>query len=309
MQDLDLRMRKQESMNLEEEHIENRNSLIDCLIGLILKEISLYHHTIIESSIKPGKQLHFSPSPGRKTCLVFVDQDVQKVDRKSGMIDSYCRELMFLWCYRIVDRLGFERDTVAVAASYVDRFLRIYECDRATYKLTCITALYIACKMHGTCKEVAALPTCFETLSKGEFISQNIYEMEMILLNSFHWKFLHPPTACAIVRMMSLLSLPSRPNFVRKNILDVSLFLTEISVFDRYHSSTCNPSSVALASLLLAIDLHPQKGLLRKERLHLKSAVTRLFHTSGLAVEKIQEVQERLLLLYRHSKEYIDAFH
>jgi|NOAtaT_6_FD_contig_111_157379_length_3735_multi_3_in_0_out_0_3 hypothetical protein len=301
---LDLRMRKQEAMKL---NLEDPNLLLGCLIGISQKECSLYNRTNIGRSIKPCKQICFSPSLERRTCLILVDEEVQNGgDKNNEMIDSYCRQLMFVWCYRIIDRLGFERDTVAVAASYVDRFLSIHQCDRATYKLTCMTALYIACKIHGTCKEVASLPTCFAILSEGEFTAEHIYEMETFLLNAFHWQFLHPPTACAIVRMISLLLLPSPPDFVRKNILDMSIFLTEISVFDRYHS-TCNPSSVALASLLLAIDGYPQKGLPLSEGLQLKFAVTRLFHTSGLAVANIQEVQKRLLFLYRHSKEFRDT--
>jgi hypothetical protein len=129
---LDLRMRKQEDMNL---NLEDPNLLLGCLIGISQKECSLnYNHTNIGRSIRPCKQIFFAPSLERRTCLILVDEEVQNGNKNKEMIDSYCRQLMLLWCYRVIDRLGFERDTVA--ASYVDRFLSIHQCDRATYKLT-----------------------------------------------------------------------------------------------------------------------------------------------------------------------------
>ncbi len=303
MRRLDIRMRTQESISLKDEYGDDPILLLGCLKRARQRDPSYYADSDVMSGIKPRQKLTFSPSREGGKCLTVLDSEDQRCNNENEMIDAYCHEQMCLWCYRIIDHLGLPREFVSIAMSYADRFLNIYDCDRATYKLTCMTALYTACKIHGTKREVAILPEGFSILSRREFTAQNMFEMEFFLLKSFQWKFLHPPTACANVRMMGLLLFSSGPSYVTTKIMDVALFLTEISICDR-SLAACNPSSIAFASLLLAINGISQEKLLVKDRSHLRFVVARLFRISESSVGEIQEVKERLLDLYQQSEEF-----
>eukprot|EP00339_Tiarina_fusa_P001851 CAMPEP_0117015324 /NCGR_PEP_ID=MMETSP0472-20121206/12267_1 /TAXON_ID=693140 ORGANISM="Tiarina fusus, Strain LIS" /NCGR_SAMPLE_ID=MMETSP0472 /ASSEMBLY_ACC=CAM_ASM_000603 /LENGTH=307 /DNA_ID=CAMNT_0004719105 /DNA_START=95 /DNA_END=1020 /DNA_ORIENTATION=- len=93
-------------------------------------------------------------------------------------------------------------------------------------------------------------------LSRGFFTVDQMAEMEMDILRSLSWR-VHPPTAyCFTKHILFLLPYTSVSIETRYEILEVSRFLSELSVFD-YFFVMHRPSSVGLASILNAMNAVP----------------------------------------------------
>ena len=129
-----------------------------------------------------------------------VDYISKNVDRKLD-IDRDCRKKMVLWSYQVIDFCKFNRETVEIAMSYLDRFLctptglhALY--DRSVYQLAAMASLYTAVKIH---EPEAMDPALVSKLSRGTYTPNEIEEMEFIIIQSLRWK-LNPPTTLSFIR-------------------------------------------------------------------------------------------------------------
>ena len=171
-------------------------------------------------------------------------QDLQE----GSSVDIACREKMVMWSYRIIDHFDGDREIVAIAFNYLDRFLHLCSCDRSAFKLAAITSLFLATKLFSakyvTMKSLAQL-------SKGEFDEENLKEMEDILLKTLGYR-LHPPTIkCYIDHMMTLMPADRVSEQSRHIIRQRAHFFAELAVLD-YSLSIDHPSTVAFAAIMNA---------------------------------------------------------
>ena len=162
------------------------------------------------------------------------------------------------WCYSVVDKCEFDRETVALAMEMVDRFLSIPGpivqealSDPRQYQLVAMTALYISIK---TNEQVAFGSGYFAEISHGEYTKQDIETMERAMLDGLHWRVCAPTSVQFSHHLLSLVmpqvSLDDRTwGFV----LDEVRYQTEHSVRD-YYFSIRRKSTVAVAAISNAVD-------------------------------------------------------
>jgi Cyclin, N-terminal domain len=111
--------------------------------------------------------------------------------------------------------------------------------------LTSLTTLHLAIKLHDS-KKIKI--NTLANLSRGQFGPKHIEDMEWKVLAALKWK-LHPPTQYAFVSHL-LLFLPSEASHaVRKELFELSRYLTELAVCDSFFVAV-NNSTVAFASIL-----------------------------------------------------------
>ena len=184
----------------------------------------------------PPKSLEHSPG--------FVDE----YDDFDDQVDMVCREKMCEWSYRVCDHFHTSREIVAIAFSYLDRFIDRCSCDRSAFKLAAMTAMYMATKVFNA-KQISIFNLA--ELSRGEFDVSSISEMEKIILETLEWR-MNPPTSQAfIVRLCRLI--PVDVSALVNGIYERAIFFAELCVFD-YSFVTEEKYLVAVACILNAIE-------------------------------------------------------
>lgn len=205
-------------------------------------------------------------------------QDGTTALNANDRITPVCRMKLVDWCYDIVDQCQFSRENVAIAMSIVDRFMSssaqrdpskssahhpIRKLEQ--YQLLVVAALYTSIKLH---EQVIPSSNDFAAASHGTYSAREIEDMELRVIFGVNWN-LNPPTPlqiglCMIELMLaqvratkdeggltndSLLVDESMWNFLR----DELAYQTENAVRG-YYFSTCRPSTVAVVSILNAIE-------------------------------------------------------
>lgn len=174
---------------------------------------------------------------------------------ESVPLDADCRYKMCIWCYQVCDYVNFKREIVAIAMSYLDRFLvtprgRLCIGDRILYKLACMTCLYTAVKVH--CTE-AIDPQVISGLSRGDFEAKQVEHTELVVLESLCWK-LNPPTAVSFIyNLVRLIHYSLMSDESKATVVDLAKYQAELAVND-YDFVTIEPSTIALATLANAMD-------------------------------------------------------
>ena len=166
------------------------------------------------------------------------------------------RKLMLQWSYNVVDFFSLERETCALAISYSDRFLATkkwgleYLEDTEKYQLLCITALYIAIKVH----EPASLtPQAFVEIGRGQFTVKQMEQMEKRLLSALEWR-VNPPTSLEFVRNYLELIPPNQlDKSTKATVYVLARAQTERALSD-YSLLTIDASRVAFASVQNALE-------------------------------------------------------
>jgi len=163
-------------------------------------------------------------------------------------IDTLCREKMCEWAYRVVDHFQASREIIAIAFSYLDRFVDRCCCDRLAFKLAAMTSIYMATKIFNS-REISM--RSLAELSRGEFDVKHITEMEGMILQTLEWR-MHPPTTqCFINHLHALVPLPKGP--ITRAIYQRATFFAELSLFD-YCFVTQSRSTIAVAALMNAME-------------------------------------------------------
>lgn len=256
----------------------------------------------------------------------YTDSFLQQSSSTGGggkhVVDDSCREKIVSWCYRVVDYFGLRRDTVYMAMSYLDRFMSMHSMERYTYKLAATTALLLAIKIHQP--RQINLKHTIKDFSNGQFDSDDVIRMELIMLRSLSWK-LHPPSPSDfILRLISWHSFSQCriQEFDLENLKNMAIFFVELSVWD-YSLSTKKPSIVATCAILNAIE---HLGLLSQvtcgldpksendlndgnRRRSIIDFVEMLFVTFDLknCDHVISKARCRLKSLYEQSEEYVNT--
>jgi hypothetical protein len=207
-------------------------------------------------------------------------------------IHELWREKICEWCYQVVDHFDFNREVVSVAMSYLDRSLATRTVNRRIFQLAAMTALYLAIKLYEPGK---LRMSSIIDLSRGYFVAEHIGTMELSMLQSLGWH-VHPPTPLAFVRdFMRLVSGEIDPG-ARHDVNELARFMTELSVCD-YWFVTKKPSSIALASLVNAIELQGPRRVNPKYKIEFLTRVVDL----GIDIASDEEIlacYERLRQMY-----------
>lgn len=228
------------------------SSIIETLQIMRRQEENYYHaHNYVHSS-KVVPEANTAMSAAATTPQLLSDRPV----------DSDCRFRMVEWCYKIVDSLDLNRETVAIAFSCLDRFIcssSSASCegqpsnirhDRKLYQLATMSALYTSIKMNE--KEIMS-PKDMAGLSRGAFNKEQLEAMELRILNALQWR-VHPPTAISFLEIfLSLVPNTMLNPEAKDTINELSKFQIEVSI--SYADLVgVNASTIALASLLNSLD-------------------------------------------------------
>lgn len=202
-------------------------------------------------------------------------------------VDASCREKMCEWSYRVCDHFKVPRNIVAIAFSFLDRFVNRCSCDRTAFKLASMTALYLATKVfNGRQLSIATLAE----LSRGEFDACHISEMELIMLRTLDWK-LNPPTVQDFIQYF-VTFLPShcpQTTFIAQR----AMFFAELSVYD-YDLMLHDRAVIAQGSILNAVQavLGEDPEMVREMEIFLKEAQQFYF-----PIEAVPLINRRELLI------------
>ena len=163
-------------------------------------------------------------------------------------LDSLARKKMIDWKFRVVDHYNISRQVVATSTNLMDRFVYLYTCDRVTFKLAAMTALYIASKTHDHSQ--LSISKLVE-LSRGEFFSTDVVEMESIMLQTLKWR-VNPATAHSFIHSLVQIVPVSNPAVVAA-IYDRAIFFAELCLFDYSYVTQCR-LRIAISAVLNALE-------------------------------------------------------
>jgi hypothetical protein len=169
-------------------------------------------------------------------------------------VDRECRSKMAEWCFQVVDFCKFNRETVSIAMSYLDRFLMTPAgleaiMDRKIFQLAAMTSLYTAIKVH---EPEAMEPKVVASLSRGAYTEDEVTKMERRILMAIQWR-MNPPTAMSFVHhYMTLTTEGSMSESEMVGTLELAKFQTELAV-NAYDFVGVNASTVAFAALSNAL--------------------------------------------------------
>ena len=197
--------------------------------------------------------------------LHYCDQvnDTQEwCDRCHGGFNELARERICEWLYHVIDHFNYDREIVAITLNYFDRYLSKKDADEylrnsntnLVPQCVAIAALNIVLKV--SFSRIDHLPLLIE-LSQKLFSPTEINNMESSILSRLSWK-LSPPTSLAfLVDFIPFMAKVSPcANLKHHDVSEIAQFLVELSVCDYYFvRKKLKPSSIALASLLNAIDI------------------------------------------------------
>jgi len=165
-------------------------------------------------------------------------------------IDDSCRLKMSEWSYKIVDFLPANREIVAVAFNYIDRFCnRVMIDSEFEYKLLCTTSLYIALKVHNR-RTIRA--TTLSMLSQSEILPEDVLMMECVIMKELSYH-LCPPTCSSFIGTFSIF-IRQVPLIVKEYAVQRALFLGELSIVESFFSDIPE-SLVAFSAILNAFEV------------------------------------------------------
>lgn len=199
------------------------------------------------------------------------EHEAYSIQTKFSKKEEICRGKLCDWCYSIVDGYELDRSTAAVAMSYFDRLVPR---TKGRYWILSIAAcLNIAIKVNSyggqmiSPKKMAELASTIMSNNDKSYSSGDILKMEIYVLEELDW-FVNPPVPQTFLDIISPILTHSpmcQYDFddednvvidgeVRHILCQTAQFLCELSVFDVFFS-TENPSAIAIAALLVALDV------------------------------------------------------
>lgn len=240
--------------------------------------------------------------------LDAYDNDMMSTQERT--IDRDCRSKMVEWSYQVSDFCKFQRESVAMATNYLDRFLATSSlcaqralCYKKEFQLVAMTSLYISVKLFEPLAMDAGL---LAHISHGCYSEVDIIEMEREVLKSLGWMVNGPTVHAFLNHIMELLQASpyGYDDTMVMTILDFSKFQAEIAVCD-YDLALEKPSTVALAALMNSIE-----GI--EEMLFPAQSRFQFFHhiseISGGYLDpfssEVNEIRARLLELFSKNSGY-----
>jgi Cyclin, N-terminal domain len=204
----------------------------------------------IEETIETIHAMCYQESNGYFT-TDYISNNVDKLLD----VDGDCRTKMVVWSYQVIDFCKFNRETVEIAMSYLDRFLVTTTGahalqDRSVYQLAAMASLYTAVKIH---EPEAMDPALISKLSRGTYAPDEIEDMELIILKSLQWR-LNPPTTLSYVReFMKLIPLEAIDIATRIIIYELAKCQAEFATTD-YNLVEMKAAEKAFYSFINALE-------------------------------------------------------
>mmetsp|Transcript_7661 Transcript_7661/g.9449 ORF Transcript_7661/g.9449 Transcript_7661/m.9449 type:complete len:331 (-) Transcript_7661:163-1155(-) len=218
---------------------------------------------------------------------------------KVATVDESCRQQICEWSYRVVDYFEIDREVVAVAISYLDRFLCMRRCDRRIFKLTATASLLIAIKLNQPQKiDMAGI---LADLSRREFSRDHIIAMEKEILETLSYH-LHPPTPTSFVGHFLRLLPPSTDPEVARSLSALACFFNELAVCD-YCFTMDRSSTIALGSILNAMETLSVSELSLDSRAYFFKELSSIINLDCSSSE-VNDVRKRLWDVYEQSEEF-----
>ena len=208
-------------------------------------------------------------------------------------MDPSSRAKIVQWLYDCADYLELQRECVAVATEYVDRFMSLKsnetaikaEDDATVYQLIAISSLFLAAKQAGNKLSSSSVidAEVLARVSHGSYSAKEILDTENIILNALDWR-LCAPTAqgfaheliALLVKVLNNIGSGSRGGRTSKradssssrgdppanpdkqrlhSVVDFTRLQIELAVADYSASALRGTSAVALASVLNSMEL------------------------------------------------------
>lgn len=172
-------------------------------------------------------------------------------------LDTCFRREMILWCYQVFDHCKFNRETVEIVVSYIDRYCwnSLSVDDRSSFQLCTITCLYIAVKTHAS---NAMHPRILSKLSRDVHSEQQITDSEQRILSVLNW-YLNPPTIMSFVRLLMQQLIDNKILELNERMLicitERCRYQAEAATIE-YSFMTIKASIVAYASILNSLDVN-----------------------------------------------------
>ena len=163
------------------------------------------------------------------------------------------RNWMLKWSFKLIDFNQFSKEIVAVTFSNLDRFLltkhgHLVINDKTLFLLAAFGSLSIAIKMLASRKPYLGFS---DNLSNGLFPSQDIVQMENIIMNALQWN-LNPPTVFSFIELFVEL-LHRKYKINNKNNFKDYLFVQAEKVLSDTRILNIRPSIIAAALILSSI--------------------------------------------------------
>mmetsp|Transcript_33535 Transcript_33535/g.99929 ORF Transcript_33535/g.99929 Transcript_33535/m.99929 type:complete len:379 (-) Transcript_33535:193-1329(-) len=194
-------------------------------------------------------------------------------------IDPACRSKMAEWFYQLVDFCRVDRDNVATAMSYLDRFLSLAHSgncsarrcvgDRQEYQLAAMTCLYLAVNLTET-REMD--PSLLVELSHGKYAKSDFVTMAEHITFGLGWRLNGPTNMGFVNHFLGLLPPQDAKTAVYEfeccrrlasarddaALHDLCRVQAELAVSD-YRLASSRPSDVAVAAARNAMEqVRPQ---------------------------------------------------
>jgi hypothetical protein len=214
-------------------------------------------------------------------------------------IDGVCREKMVDWAFRVSDHFQTSREIVSYAFSFLDRFVSRCSCDRTAFKLASMTSLYMATKLFNP-KQISI--QSLSDLSRGEFTTAHIAEMERVILTTLDWK-LNPPTIQSFIDSIHPY-LPVADRGLLHAVYQRAVFFSELAMYD-YQLVLESRLNLAIACILNAMEGIDDSPESRHTQLEFVRDLTAAMGIE-VGMDAIDRMQGRLWFLYSCSAQLLD---
>mmetsp|Transcript_43473 Transcript_43473/g.105006 ORF Transcript_43473/g.105006 Transcript_43473/m.105006 type:complete len:295 (-) Transcript_43473:139-1023(-) len=167
------------------------------------------------------------------------------------------RKMLIEWMYYVVDYCRLQRPAVAAASFFFDVAVQKQLVHTAEeHQCAAATALQLALKTHDS--SIIKLDKLVK-LGRGQFTQQDVVQMEQKILDSLDWH-LHPPSTYCFLRQYERLLPNTIGQTTRQMITNITSLACEVTLTD-HNYLMYNPSEVAYAAMLMALEMIPHEDL------------------------------------------------
>lgn len=253
---------------------------------------------LLRSLISHEASPHYQLSPDYLHSSVLIASS----EKEQG-VSERCRRRTCEWMYDICDFFHLNREVVAIALFYVDRYCTLTSfpnagCNeqvpitRKQFQLVALTGLYVAIKTHGALRNqgkdsnnvqwsrVKFNVNICASISRHQFTAQTIEKCEQTMLRTLDWH-VNPVVPSGVVVDTLISYLPSgdtdggsrSATGVARYVYDCSKYLAELSVSVPALSMVYKPSVIAYASIIYALDIYGTKRFSVQRRSHYEATL------------------------------------
>ena len=110
--------------------------------------------------------------------LYFPSGDSTSTASSCTGINEVWRDKICEWSYQVIDHFDYNRQVVAIALNFLDRYLSKKAVNRKIFQLAAMTSLFTAIKLN---EQRALSLNAFLNLSRGYFEAEHVLKMEHIM--------------------------------------------------------------------------------------------------------------------------------